>query len=452
MDTRPRSPKVAHVSSTTTPPQTSLSREILALALPAFATLVSEPLLLMADSAMVGHLGTRQLAGLGLAGSVLSIINGLCVFLAYGTTSVVARRIGAGDTRRALAGGIDGMALGLGLGIALAAGLHFGAPTVIGWYGGTPEVEAQAIAYLRIAGWGLPMLLLMLASTGVLRGLKDTRTPLHVAVCMNVANIGLNALLIYGLGMGIRGSALGTLISQALGAAVLAWVVLRGARAAGTPLGVRLSGVLDAARGGLWLVLRSVWLQAALAVTVSVAAQTGSVGLAGHQVTNSIWSFICLALDALAIAAQAMVGHELGAGDANKVRSITAKLCWWGIWGGVAFGVLLVLVRGLLAPVFTPDHAVQEVLMRLLLVLALITPIGGLVFVLDGVLIGAGDAKYLAFAGMVACLCYLPLALLVNRGHHGVVWLWVAYGGYLLARVVTLAVRARTDAWMRLGA
>lgn len=440
--------------SPTSPPQTrtSLSQEILALAIPAFATLVSEPLLLMADSAMVGHLGTRQLAGLGLASSVLNIINGLCVFLAYGTTSLVARRIGAGDSRRALAGGIDGMALGLGLGSLLAVVLNLTAPTVIGWYGAGPEVSSQAVDYLRIACWGLPMLLLMLASTGVLRGMKDTRTPLAVAVSMNLANIGLNALFMYGMGMGIRGSATGTLLAQAIGASVLTAVVLRGAVRAGVPLGVRVHGVLEAARGGIWLVMRSAWLQASLAVTVAVAARTGQVGLAGHQVTNSIWSFLCLALDALAIAAQAMVGHELGRGDAGKVRSITAKLCWWGVAGGLVFAAGLVLVRGVLAPVFTPDAEVQQLLVRLLLVLALITPIGGIVFVLDGVLIGAGDARYLAFAGMVATLAYVPMALAVDHAGRGVIWLWLAYGGYLLARVATLALRARSDAWMRLGA
>lgn len=440
--------------SPTSPPQTrtSLSQEILALAIPAFATLVSEPLLLMADSAMVGHLGTRQLAGLGLASSVLNIINGLCVFLAYGTTSLVARRIGAGDSRRALAGGIDGMALGLGLGSLLAVVLNLTAPTVIGWYGAGPEVSSQAVDYLRIACWGLPMLLLMLASTGVLRGMKDTRTPLAVAVSMNLANIGLNALFMYGMGMGIRGSATGTLLAQAIGASVLTAVVLRGAVRAGVPLGVRVHGVLEAARGGIWLVMRSAWLQASLAVTVAVAARTGQVGLAGHQVTNSIWSFLCLALDALAIAAQAMVGHELGRGDAGKVRSITATLCWWGVAGGLVFAAGLVLVRGVLAPVFTPDAEVQQLLVRLLLVLALITPIGGIVFVLDGVLIGAGDARYLAFAGMVATLVYVPMALAVDHAGRGVIWLWLAYGGYLLARVATLALRARSDAWMRLGA
>ncbi|WP_394276911.1 MATE family efflux transporter [Luteococcus sp.] len=429
-----------------------IGREIAALAIPAFATLVSEPLLLMADSAMVGHLGTTQLAGLGLATSVLAIINGLCVFLAYGTTSSVARRIGAGDHARALAGGIDGMALGLGLGLVLALALQGAAPTVVGWYGASPEVTAQAVSYLRIAGWGLPMLLLMLASTGVLRGLKDTRTPLRVAVTMNLANIGLNYLFMYQLDMGIRGSALGTLLAQAIGSAVLATVVLRGARAVGTPMGIRLHGVLEAAQGGVWLVLRSVWLQVSLAATVAVAARTGQVGLAAHQVNNSIWAFLCLALDALAIAAQALVGHCLGAGDPDRVRSITARLCWWGAGGGVVFALLLVLVRPLLVPVFTADTDVQHLLSRLLVVLAVITPAAGVVFVLDGVLIGAGDARYLAGAGLVATLAYLPLALLVNHLQAGVVWLWFAYGGYLLARLATLLVRSRSTAWMRLGA
>ncbi|MGO4957602.1 MATE family efflux transporter [Luteococcus sp. Sow4_B9] len=429
-----------------------LGREIAALAIPAFATLVSEPLLLMADSAMVGHLGTTQLAGLGLASSVMGIINGLCVFLAYGTTSLVARRIGSGNRARALAGGIDGMALGVGLGLLIAIGLRFGAGTVIGWYGGTADVSAQAVDYLHIAGWGLPMLLLMLASTGVLRGLKDTRTPLVVAVSMNLVNIALNWFFMYRLDMGIRGSALGTVLAQAVGSATLAWVVLRGARAAGTPLRVNLAGVLEAARGGVWLVLRSVWLQLSLAVTVMVAARSGAIGLAGHQVTNSIWAFICLALDALAIAAQALVGHELGARRPDRVRAITAKLCWWGVGGGVIFGLLLVLVRGPLASVFTPDARVQDLLLSLLLVLALITPIGGIVFVLDGVLIGAGDARYLSLAGFLATVFYVPLALMVNHVNAGVIWLWVAYGGYLVARVVTLVLRARTTAWMRLGA
>lgn len=439
-------------AQTETPGRGASSREILALAVPAFATLVSEPLLLMADSAMVGHLGTGQLAALGLAGSVLGIINGLMVFLAYGTTAVVARRLGAGDIPRALAGGIDGMVLGLGLGVVLAAVLQFAAPTVIGWYGAPVAINDMATGYLRIAACGLPAMLVMLASTGVLRGLQDTRTPLHVAIGVNVANIILNYLLIYSFGLGLQGSAIGTLIAQTAAATLLATVVVRGARRAGTKIRLDVGGVLEAARGGSWLVLRSLWLQASLAVTMAVAARTGAVGLASHQVTNSLWSFLCLALDSLAIAAQALVGHELGARRPDRVRAIMTRLCWCGIGGGILFGLALAAVRGLISPVFTPDVAVQQLLGTLLLVLAAITPIGGIVFVLDGVLIGAGDAKYLALAGFIACVSYVPLALWVNASHAGVVWLWAAYGCYLLVRTVTLVLRARTNSWMRLGA
>ncbi len=431
---------------------TGLGRQIAALAIPAFATLVSEPLLLMADSAFVGHLGTAELGALGIAGQVVTIVLGLCVFLAYGTTSVVARLLGSGHRERALAGGIDGMVLGLGLGLILAVTIELVAPHLVGLYGASPLVHEMGVGYLRIACLGLPFLLVSLASTGVLRGLQDTRTPLVVAIAVNLVNVALNWVLIYPMGLGLTGSAIGTLVSQAGGAVALSTVVLRGARAAGAPLGFNPGGVLSAARQGGWLVLRSLWLQLGLFATMTVAARTGAIGLAGHQVTNSLWAFICLALDALAIAAQALVGHELGAGRDARARRITLTLCWWGAGGGIVLALLLVALRTLIAPVFTPDPAVQHLLHQLLLALALITPIGGIVFVLDGVLIGAGDAKYLAAAGFVATAALLPMAWAVDAGRHGVVWLWVAYGGYLLVRALTLVVRARTDAWQRLGA
>lgn len=432
--------------------QPRLGRQIAALAIPAFATLVSEPLLLMADSALVGHLGTAELGALGLAGSVLTVIVGLCIFLAYGTTSLVARLIGAGDTPRAMAAGIDGMVLGLGLGAVLALALQFVGTTVIGWYGASPDVSAMGAHYLHISSWGLPFLLLSLASTGVLRGLQDTRTPLAVAIAMNLANIVLNYLLIYPAGLGLRGSAIGTLIAQAGGAAALATVVLRGARRHGTRLGFNPGGVLQAARSGIWLVLRSLWLQVSTAVMVAVAARTTAAGLAAHQVTNSIWAFLCLALDSLAIAAQALVGHELGAGHAARARQILAKLSGWGLMGGLAFAVVVALARPWLAALFTPDPAVRAALGRLLLALAVATVVGGIVFVLDGVLIGAGDAKYLAGAGLVATASFLPLAWWVNHQQAGVTWLWAAYIGYLGVRLLTLLVRSRGDGWMRLGA
>ena len=429
-----------------------MDREILALALPTFATLVSEPLLLLADSAIIGHLGTTELAGLGIAASLLGILTGLCVFLAYGTTGAVARRLGAGQPGAALAGGVDGLILAAGLGLVLALALQATLPLVVGAYGASAEVSAAATSYLRVAAFSLPSILLLLAGTGVLRGLQDTRTPLYVAVMANVANVGLNFAFVYGLDLGIAGSALGTLVAQTGAALYVAVLVVRGARREHVALRFRPRGVLAAARSGLWLVARTATLQAAITVATLVAATGGAVVLASHQILGSLWILLAFALDAIAIAGQAIIGRALGAGDVALGRAMTRRMVGWGLLCGGVFGGLLFLARPLYLGVFSPDPDVQTQVSRVLLVLALVTPIAGVVYVLDGVLIGAGDGRYLALAGLIALLAYLPLALVVRAQDAGLGWLWAAYGGFMAARMLTLLVRARGDAWARVGA
>lgn len=429
----------------------SLTRELLRLAVPALATLLAEPLLLLADTWIVGHLGTPQLAGLTIASTIIGVLVGLSIFLAYGTTATVSRRLGAGNRTGALSGGVDGMVLGAILGTVLAATLLAGAPAVVGLFGASDAVAAHAVTYLRIVGFGLPALLVILAATGVLRGLQDTRTPLVVVVTMNLANIGLNLALVLGAGLGIGGAALGTAISQWLGATVLAAVVLRGARAAGAPLAFRPAGVLTAARDGSWLVLRTAALQAALVVTTFTASGLGETALAAHQVTASLWSTTAFAIDALAIAAQAMVGLRLGAGDGVAARALTRRVVVWGAGFGAIVGVVILAARPLLAVFFTPDAAVQALLAVTLVVLAAFAPVGGITFALDGVLIGAGDARYLALAGAITTGLYAPLALTVHATSAGLGWLWVAYGGWITFRAGALWLRARGESWMRLG-
>lgn len=427
-------------------------REVLALAVPAFATLVSEPLLLLADSAIIGHLGTNQLAGLGIAGNIIGVLAGLCIFLAYGTTATVARRLGAGDRQGALTGGIDGIILGALIGVVIAVAVQLVHGPLIGLYGPTPEVAAQASAYLRIASLGFPFLLMMLASTGVLRGLQDTRTPLKVAIALNLINIGLNFLLVYGVGMGIAGAALGTVLAQAVAAAVLVTVVARGARREGAAVRFSPGGILGAARSGVWLILRTAALQGSITATTIVATHLGPTGLAAHQVVNSLWMFLAFALDAIAIAAQAIVGRYLGAGDAVTVRELVRMMVRWGVWFGVLLGVIFVLARTWIPWVFTPDRAVRDLIATVLVVVAILLPLNGVVFVLDGVLIGAGDARYLAIAGTVVTCAYLPFAIWVDLAGKSLVWLWAAYGISMLGRGIALWVRARGTRWMRLGA
>ncbi|HHV21084.1 MAG TPA: MATE family efflux transporter [Propionibacterium sp.] len=427
-------------------------REVLALAIPAFATLVSEPLLLMADSAIIGHLGTTQLAGLGIAGNIIGVLAGLCIFLAYGTTATVSRRLGAGDKRGALTGGVDGIILGALIGLGITVALQLLLEPVIGLYGPTPEVAAHAATYLRIASLGFPFLLVMLASTGVLRGLQDTRTPLKVAVALNLTNIGLNFLLVYGVGLGIAGAAIGTVLSQAGAAAILVTVVARGARREGAEVRFSPGGILMAARSGAWLILRTAALQTSITATTVVATHLGPTGLAAHQVVNSLWMFLAFALDAIAIAAQAIVGRYLGAGDAQTVRALVGMMVRWGVWFGVILGVLFLVLRTWIPIVFTGDPAVRELVAAVLIVVAVLLPLNGLVFVLDGVLIGAGDARYLAIAGTIVTLAYLPFAIWVDLTGKSLVWLWAAYGISMLGRGIALWARARGTQWMRLGA
>jgi putative MATE family efflux protein len=428
-----------------------LDAEVWALALPAFATLLAEPLLVLADSAIIGHVSTDALAGLGIAASVIGLALGLCVFLAYGTTASVARRLGAGDLPGALAGGLDGITLGLVVGVVLAAGIGGFAPAIIGLYGVAPEVAAPAGVYLRIVALGFPAALAMLAATGVLRGLQDTRTPLLVVGCMNLVNIALNLLFVFGLGWGIAGSAIGTVISQCLAAAWMVAAVLRGARRRQVRWRWHPAGVLAAAGASSWLILRTLGLQLALLTTTAVAARMGTTALAAHQVLNSLWMLLVFAMDAVAIAAQAIVGRYLGAGEPGVVRALLGRMSRWAIGIGLVGGLALWAGNRLYLPLFTPDPAVVDQIGRVLPVLAALTVVSAVVFVLDGVLIGAGDARYLALASGVNLLTYLPLALAVAWTGAGLGWLWIAYGGLALSRLVTLGLRARGTRWMRLG-
>jgi MATE family, multidrug efflux pump len=438
----------------------SQDREILRLAVPAFLALVAEPLFLLADAAIVGHLGTPQLAGQGIAAVVLQTAIGLCIFLAYGTTASVARRVGAGDTRGALAQGVDGVWLAVLIGVVVTVlGMALTGPLVAAFSAGA-EVEGFATTYLRIAWLGTTPLLVMLATTGVLRGLQDTRTPLVVAVLGNGVNIGLNLLLVYGVGsfdgLGIAGSAIGTVVAQLLSALALLSVVVRGARQSGASLAPDLPGIRAAARAGVALVIRTVTLRAALLVTtfaVTVGAADRAVSLATHQVAITLWTFLAFVLDAIAIAAQAITGRYLGAGDVAGTRAVTHRMVQWGVVSGVVCGVLLAAAAPFLGPLFSSDPEVHDLLVPVLVVAALGQPVAGVVFVLDGVLIGAGDGRYLAWAGLVVLAVYTPAAFAAAYLTGGLVAVWVAFAGVFMgARLVVLVHRARGDRWMVTGA
>ena len=444
------------------PHPTSHDREIVRLAVPAFLALVAEPLFLLADAAIVGHLGTPQLAGLGIAAAVLQTVIGLCIFLAYGTTAGVARHVGAGDVRGAMAQGVDGIWLAVIIGaVATVLGVLLAGPLVDA-FGAGSAISGPGTTYLRIAFLGTVPLLVMLASTGVLRGMQDTRTPLVVAVGGNALNIVLNLLLVFGVGsfdgLGIAGSALGSVLAQLASAGALVLVVARAARRAGASLRPDLPGIRTAARAAVALVIRTLTLRAALlvttyAVTLGAAdAHDQEVDLATHQLAMTIWTFLAFALDALAIAAQAITGRYLGAGDVAGTRAVTRRMVRWGVVGGLVTGVLLAASSPVLGQLFTEDGDVRRLLVPVLVVAALGQPIAGVVFVLDGVLIGAGDGRYLALGGLLTLAVYAPLVLLVAAGAGGLTLVWVVFAGVFMgARFLVLVRRARGDAWLVTG-
>ncbi|MCX4763406.1 MATE family efflux transporter [Streptomyces sp. NBC_01275] len=427
-------------------------REIVALAVPAFGALVAEPLFVMADSAIVGHLGTAQLAGLGIASALLTTAVSIFVFLAYATTAAVARRVGAGDLPAAIRQGMDGIWLALLLGAAVIAALLPAAPALVELFGASDTAAPHAITYLRISALGIPAMLVVLASTGVLRGLQNTRTPLYVAVAGFVANAALNVGLVYGADLGIAGSAWGTVIAQCGMAAVYLTVVVRGAHRHGASLRPDAAGIRASAQAGVPLLVRTLSLRAILMIATAVAARLGDADIAAHQIALSVWSLLAFALDAIAIAGQAIIGRHLGAGDAKGAREACRRMVEWGIAVGAALAILVIASRPLLLPLFTNDASVTNAALPALLVVALSQPICGIVFVLDGVLMGAGDGPYLARAMVLTLAVFTPVALLVPTLGGGLTAVWGAMALMMAVRMLTLWVRARSGRWIVTGA
>lgn len=427
-------------------------REILRLAIPAFGALAAEPLYVLADTAIVGHLGTRPLGGLGVAGAVLSVAFGIFNFLAYGTTATVARRIGAGDPKAAAEHGVAGVWLALGLGVMLAAvGLALSAP-IVSAMGASARIAPYARTYLRISLLGAPFVLIALAGTGYLRGLQDTRTPLVIALTANAVNLALEVVLVYGMHLGIAGSAWGTVVAQVGAALAYLAIVRRNVRASNASVRPDVTQLRAAGAVGAFLTVRTGTLLLAFTAATSIASRIGDAQVAAHQIAFQLWLLLALCLDAIAIAGQAIVGRALGAGDAVLTRATSRRMLQWGVAVGLVLGLLVLALDPLLALVFTRDPAVRDQLRPVLVTVALMQPLGGAVFVLDGILIGAGDVRYLALAMAGATVCFVPCALLVLATGSGLIALWAALFVFMFARLYGMGRRYRGERWLVTGA
>lgn len=434
----------------------SLNRRILELALPAFAALVAQPLFVMADTAIVGQLGTDPLAGLGVGSTLTLALVGVFVFLAYGSTATVARLVGANREKDAAESGVQAMWLALVLGAVVGLVSWGFAPQLAAWLGADGAVHEQAVAYLHWSLPGLPGMFLVLAATGTLRGMADGRTPMVLAIGAAVLNLVGDVVLVFGLGMGIAGSGAATAFAETLMGLTAAGIVVRGAAGVGARWRPRLAGMRTSLLVGVPLLIRTLALRAALLLTTWTAARSGAVALAAHQVGFTIWSFLQYVLDALAIAGQTLIGQALGASRPGEARALSRRMTGWSLCAGLLLGGVTLLVRHPLAALFTPDPGVRDAVAAVLVVIGCTLVIASWVTLFDGVLIGAGDGPYLARASLITLAVYAPLALAVARfapgGVPGLVWLWLAFTiGFMGARAATLWWRERSDAWLVTG-
>jgi putative MATE family efflux protein len=423
--------------------------EIVRLALPALGSLAAEPLYVLVDTAIVGHLGRSQLAALGIAAFVLGGVFAIFNFLQYGTTAQVARAGGAGESEAAARLGAQALWLSLAFGLAVAAFVVALAEPLVSLMGGEGQTADYAVSYLRIASVGLPAAFLALGGQGYLRGVADLRTPLLILVAGNVLNVVLEVVFVYGFDWGIEGSAWGTAIAQlAMGAAFVVAVLRVATRAFVRPrpaLALRLLSV------GRWIFLRTVALMSSFVLAGAVAARFGDASLGAHQVAFQLWIFLALVLDAVAIAGQIIVGRELGAGRAERAYDASARMIWLSVGLGSVFAAALAVGVGLIPRAFTGDAATLDEATMLWPLFALTLPFAGAVFALDGILIGASDGPYLAgsmLAAFAACAAALGLALAADWGIRGV---WAAIVLLVLVRLALMGLRFRRRRWLVTG-
>ena len=419
--------------------------EILRLALPALGALAAEPLYLLADTAIVGHLGTPQLAALALAATVLGGAVSLCIFLTYGTTARVSRLHGAGHDEAAHVLAAQALWLALAIGVAVAAVIAAAAPLLVGALGGDGHVADLAVRYLHIAVLGLPMALIALAGQGWLRGVGDLRSPLVIVVAANAVNIVLELLFVYGFGWGLDGSAAGTVVAQLGMGAAFAALLLRAPAPSRRP---NLAHIRSLTSIGAQLFVRTAALYACFVLATAMCARIGPATVAAHQIAFQLFTFLALVLDAIAIAGQVIVGRALGGGDAEAAVAAARRMIELSLAAGLVIGGVLLALADVIPRAFTSDPAVIDQAHDLWPLFCVLWPVAAVVFALDGILIGAGDTGYLAAAMLVALVVFLPLVLTADT----VAGVWVALDVLMLARLATLGGRFARRRWALVGA
>jgi putative MATE family efflux protein len=427
------------------PDRRALDREIAALALPALGTLAADPLVSMVDTAFVGRLGTVPLAALGVNAALFSLAFVVFNFLAYGTTPRVARAWAAGRRDEAGRAVMQALTLAVATGVLATIVLVSAGGLLVTLMGATGDLREPALAYLRIRALAGPAVLLVMAGHGIFRGVQDTRTPLWVTLGLNLVNLVLDPVLIFGLGWGLAGAAWATVAAQWAGALCFLWILagprrdLLGPR----PRVPTVGELLPFLRIGGELSVRTFSLIATLTLATAVATRVGTAEVAAHQVAMQLWLLLALVVDALAVAAQALVGRYRGEGHPAAVRSVAARLLFWGGIVGLLLAFLFFVAAPWLPRVFTDDPVTLRTVALVLPFVIWMQPLNALVFVWDGIFMGKEDFRFLARQMVLsagAAGAVLLLVLPMGWGLPGVWWGIVALMG---VRGLTLALRWR---------
>jgi putative MATE family efflux protein len=428
----------------------STTRGLLSLAVSAFVVLAAEPLYLLVDTAVVGHLGAKALAGLGVAAAVLSVLTILGTFVEYGTTGRAARWFGAGRFDAAVNEGVQASWLAFGIGaVVVALGEIFAGPMTTLLAGGAGATQQAAESWFRIAVIGMPGVLLVLAGNGWMRGVQRTREPVRIVLVANALSALASPLLVYPAGLGLPGSAIANVAAQAVGGALF----LRSLHRAAPSLRPDRAVIRAQAAVGRDLIVRAGAFQVAFLSAAGVASRMGTAQIAAHQIGLQLWEFTALLLDSFAIAAQSLVGAALGGEDAAVARRLAWQVARWGLYAGIAFGALYAAGWAVIPVAFTSSDAVIHQTRVLWPWFVAMLPAAGVVFALDGVLIGAGDVGFLRTITVIAAVfAFAPINIAALHWHWGLGGVWAGLTAFIAVRFVGMIVRTRGSKWIVLGA
>jgi putative MATE family efflux protein len=427
---------------------------VLSLAVPALVVLAAEPLYVLVDTAVVGHLGVLPLAGLALGGTLLSQLSSQLTFLSYGTTARAARLHGAGRRSEAVAEGVQASWLALGIGVAVLVIGQLVAAPVARVLSGSGAQAVAAVGWLRIALFGAPLVLVSMAGNGWMRGVQDTARPLRYVLAGNGLSALLCPVLVYGVHgvvprWGLAGSAVANVVAQLVPAALFARALITEK----VPLRPIASRMLSQLSMGRDLVLRSLAFQACFVSAASVAARTSLAAAAAHQIVLQLWFFLALVLDSLAIAAQSLVGAALGAGDAVRARALAWQITRYGLGFGLLLGAVFAGLADVLPRAFTADPGVLAVIGGAWWLFVAMQPVAGVVFGLDGVLLGAGDAAFMRTATLAAAgVGFLPAVWASLVFGWGLVGIWTGLSAFMVLRLAAVLARTWSGRWAVLGA